>query len=264
MFLEDTPLIRIDLCTKVKVVLDEMDDKFLDNVSEWIWWYWQGDKPNKDVVNYIRKNYKPGTTYADFAKDFTAELFDPREFADIVNSSGAKYFVLTSKHHEGFTMWPSRTSWNWNAKDIGPKRDIVGEIKESFKSFEIHFGLYFSQLEWFHPMFLHDSKFNTTMYVDSTDVHSVHELIEQLVRTVSCGGNLLLNIGPDMHGKIPAIFEDRLRELGRFIFANSEALYGTKPWIFQNDTGNIWSVCLSLRTETCLNLDDGKNIWVHF
>ncbi|KAK6034062.1 hypothetical protein COOONC_28434, partial [Cooperia oncophora] len=49
----------------------------------------------------------------------------------------------------------------------------------------------------------------------STDVNTVHELIVQLARTISCGGNYLLNVGPDMHGKIPPIFEDRLRELGR-------------------------------------------------
>ncbi|KAK6765966.1 hypothetical protein RB195_025715 [Necator americanus] len=311
--------------------------------SEWMWWYWKGDNPDKDVVNYINRNYKPGTTYADFAKDFTAELFNAKEFADIVSSSGAKYFVFTSKHHEGFTMWPTRTSWNWNSVDIGPKRDIVGELKESFKGTDVHFGLYFSLFEWFHPMFLDDGKYNTTLYVDqvsfpqlleivnrykpeivwsdgdwgrtdeywkskeflawlyntspikdyvvvndrwgadsigkhggfltyadhydpgkllkrkwencmtldksswgnrrtmkSTDVWSVHELIEQLARTISCGGNLLLNVGPDKHGKIPPIFEDRLRELGRFINAHSEAVYSTKPWIHQNDTGNIW------------------------
>uniref|UniRef100_A0A914Z900 alpha-L-fucosidase n=1 Tax=Panagrolaimus superbus TaxID=310955 RepID=A0A914Z900_9BILA len=70
-----------------------------------------------------------GQSYADFASQFTAEDFNPVEFASIVKVSGAKYFVLTSKHHEGFTMWPSNTSWNWNSRDIGPKRDIVGKQK---------------------------------------------------------------------------------------------------------------------------------------
>lgn len=72
--------------------------------------------------------------------------------------------MFTSKHHEGFTMWPSRTSWNWNSMDIGPKRDIVGELRDAFKKTDVHFGLYFSQFEWFHPMFLDDGKFNTTFY----------------------------------------------------------------------------------------------------
>jgi len=37
-----------------------------------------------------------------------------------------RYVVLVSKFHEGYTLWPSNYSWNWNAMDVGPKRDIVG------------------------------------------------------------------------------------------------------------------------------------------
>jgi len=37
-----------------------------------------------------------------------------------------RYVVLTSKHHEGYTMWPSKYSWNWNSMDVGPHRDLVG------------------------------------------------------------------------------------------------------------------------------------------
>ena len=42
-----------------------------------------------------------------------------------------RYVVLTSKHHEGFTNWPSSTSWNWNSVDTGPHRDLVGWWKET-------------------------------------------------------------------------------------------------------------------------------------
>ena len=38
----------------------------------------------------------------------------------------SRYVVLTSKHHEGFTNWPSKVSFNWNSLDVGPKRDLVG------------------------------------------------------------------------------------------------------------------------------------------
>lgn len=111
----------------------------------------------------MNQNYPPGFTYADFAPRFTAEFYDPFEWADIFKSSGARYdpssiiyisfffictlflnvsnkfhsllsifnryIVLTSKHHEGFTLWPSKYSWNWNAMDEGPKRDLVGNHK---------------------------------------------------------------------------------------------------------------------------------------
>jgi alpha-L-fucosidase len=74
----------------------------------------------------MTKNYPPGFTYADFAPKFTAEFYEPDKWAEIFKASGAKYVVLTSKHHEGFCLWPSKVSFNWNAMDVGPKRDLLG------------------------------------------------------------------------------------------------------------------------------------------
>ena len=99
--------------------------------SEWFWWDWQGTQPVQNVVDFMNKNYPPDFTYADFGKELTAEFFDPYEWADIFNASGAKYVVLTSKHHEGYCLWPSANSWNWNSKDLGPHRDLVGKLKDN-------------------------------------------------------------------------------------------------------------------------------------
>ena len=79
--------------------------------------------------------------------------------------------------------------------------------------------------------------FRRTMTAD--DVHTVAQLIEQLARTISCGGNLLLNVGPTHDGRIVPIFEQRLRALGRWLQTNGEAVYSSKPWIYQNDS-NVW------------------------
>ena len=76
----------------------------------------------------MNENYRPGFTYQNFAAQFTAEFYDPDEWAEIFKSSGARYIVLTSKHHEGFTLWPSKYSWSWNAMDVGPKRDLLGNF----------------------------------------------------------------------------------------------------------------------------------------
>lgn len=57
--------------------------------SEWFWYHWKGEKSAK-YVNYMKNNYPPGFSYADFGPMFTAEFFDPNEFAKLVNISGAR------------------------------------------------------------------------------------------------------------------------------------------------------------------------------
>ena len=57
--------------------------------SEWFWQNWQGAK-DADYVNFMKANYKPDFTYADFASDFTAEMYDPSAWADVFQASGAK------------------------------------------------------------------------------------------------------------------------------------------------------------------------------
>lgn len=101
--------------------------------SEWFWWHWQAlQYPGH--VKFMKDNFKPNFTYPEFAPQFTAHFFDPDRWADMFKASGAKYVVLTSKHHEGFTLWPSKRSFNWNSVDIGPKRDLVGESGSSMHS----------------------------------------------------------------------------------------------------------------------------------
>ncbi|XP_052282984.1 alpha-L-fucosidase-like isoform X1 [Dreissena polymorpha] len=316
-------------------------------LSEWFWMQWQGEKDPR-AVKYMTDNYKPDFTYPDFAKDFDADLFDPDEWADIFNASGAKYVVLTSKHHEGYTNWPSKYSFSWNSMDVGPHRDLVGDLANSIrKKTNIHFGLYHSLFEWFNPIYLQDkaNKFQTNdfvtgktmpelyelvnaykpdviwsdgdweapdtywnssnfvawLYNDSpvkdsvvtndrwgqgvgckhggfltcsdrynpgvlqkrkwenamtidkqswgyrrdatlSDMLTMEDLLATLASTISCGGNMLINVGPTKSGRIIPIFEERLRSLGDWLNVNGEAIYGTIPWTHQNDTvtPNVW------------------------
>ena len=57
--------------------------------SEWFWEYWKGS-PKPEVVNFMQRNYKPDFTYAAFARDFTAELYEPGQWAKLFAESGAK------------------------------------------------------------------------------------------------------------------------------------------------------------------------------
>ncbi|GFT63870.1 alpha-L-fucosidase [Nephila pilipes] len=308
--------------------------------SEWFWNYWAGK--SQDYVNFMNKNFKPDFTYPEFGPQFTAEFFDPNQWAEIFEASGAKYVVLTSKHHEGFTLWPSKVSWNWNAKDIGAKRDLLGDLANAIRNkTDIHFGVYHSMFEWFHPLYILDKKngYKTQYFVDSKalpelfelvntyepeviwsdgdweapdtywkskeflawlynespvkDIIVVNdrwganipchhggyytcsdrynpktlqahkwenamtldkgswgfrrnvdlsgfltaeELITTLAETVSCGGNLLINVGPTSDGRIIPLFEERLRQFGSWMKVNGESIYGSSPWTAQNDT----------------------------
>ncbi|HEV8084630.1 MAG TPA: alpha-L-fucosidase [Chitinophagaceae bacterium] len=72
-------------------------------------------------------------TYYQLADQFKAELFNPDEWAQLFEKSGAKYIVPTSKHHDGFCLWRSKEAdreWGfpWNAVEIGPKRDLLGDL----------------------------------------------------------------------------------------------------------------------------------------
>lgn len=69
-------------------------------LSSFFRWYWQGSKL-EPYVSFMSKNYPPGFRYEDFGPQFTAEFYDPQQWANILKESGAKYVVLTSKHHEG-------------------------------------------------------------------------------------------------------------------------------------------------------------------
>nr|XP_053626405.1 alpha-L-fucosidase-like [Cherax quadricarinatus] len=75
-----------------------------------------------------------------------------------------------------------------------------------------------------------------------SDYLTIHDLITTLTQTISCGGNILINVGPTHDGRIPTIMEERLRQLGSWMDINSEAVYDSTPWNYQNDTSTpgVW------------------------
>ena len=133
-------------------------------------WYWhaitEGSKASKDPVetgswDYHRKRYGAEFPYQNFAAEFRAELFDPGHWADVFQRSGARYVVLTSKHHEGFALWPSAEAsrtWGrpWNAVEIGPKRDLLGDLAAAVRAKGLKMGAYYSLYEWYNPLWLSD------------------------------------------------------------------------------------------------------------
>ena len=74
---------------------------------------------------------------------------------------------------------------------------------------------------------------------DNEVYKSGHDLIRLLFQTRAKGGNLLLNVGPKPNGELAIEQEDRLREIGLWMFVNSESVYAVRPWIIPNE-GEIW------------------------
>jgi len=125
-----------------------------DTYSEWYWNHMQ--KEDGETWKFQLKTYGEKFKYQDFAPLFKAELFDPAQWADIFARSGARYVVLTSKHHDGFCLWPSAESWNWNSVDVGPHRDLCGDLTQAVRERGLKMGFYYSLYEWFHPIYKSD------------------------------------------------------------------------------------------------------------
>ena len=302
------------------------------NYSEW-YQYWLREKSFEGKVHDFHvKTYGKNFKFKDFAPMFKAELWNPDEWAALFEKAGAKYIVFTTKHHSGYTMWPSREAEqtygeNYNPVKVGPKRDIVGDIAAAMRKKSIKVGLYYSLYEWYHPLWQSDKQrfvaehmfpqfkdlvtsyrpdiiwsdgewemswekwrslellawlfnnapnekdlvindrwgkgirhkhggFYTTEYgsgmdddshpweenrgmgfsygynraEDAGDYRTAQELILMLIDVVSRGGNLCLDIGPSADGKIPVVMQERLLDIGAWLKANGEAIYGTRMW----------------------------------
>lgn len=163
--------------------------------SEWFEKYWYGDHIT-DYVDYVdRTEQHKGSgetfSYAEYASRLSAIHYDPYQWSHIFAQSGAQYIVLTSKHHDGYCMWNSTNlplTYNWNVMDVGPRRDIVGELSEAVKQTisphtnrTLKFGLYHSLYEWFHPMYINDKKnnFTTQDFVNEKTLPELYDIVNK-------------------------------------------------------------------------------------
>ncbi|WP_030022473.1 alpha-L-fucosidase [Streptomyces monomycini] len=270
----------------------------------------------------------PTDVYERQAATFDPAAFDAEAVVRTAKEAGQRYIVVTSKHHDGYAMWPTRQN-RWNLRDhsaFDPHRDILAELKTAADAAGVKLGFYYSIWDWHDPDFADPATFpryKKRMYaqlkelVDGYDPallwfdgewdadHPVNRwsprdgaelqaylhrldpglvvnnrvgkkrvvdgdygtpeqeipaepvagqlwescmtlndhwgfarydgnwkstatVVRNLLAVAGRGGNYLLNVGPDRHGRIPQPSVDRLRATGRWLAAHGQgdAVYG--------------------------------------
>ena len=284
--------------------------------------------------------YGAGFNYYNFKDSLQQKTtnWNADNWATIIKNTGAKYVVITAKHHDGYLMYPSKVQHpTLQARQISSSKDFIGALAKSIRAKNIKMGVYYSGgLDWsfttkpitnlwpdlfeampateaysnyadaqlneiinrYQPdvlwndvnypkgekllaVFAHlfNTKKNSvlndrwnqypTLYNFTTPEYAVPDsngfkkwetcrgigfsfgynqtetdkqllssqaLINLLIDIVSKNGNLLLNIGPDAAGNIPANQLSRLKDLGNWMQVNSEGIYDTHPWKKTADT----------------------------
>jgi len=88
--------------------------------------------------------------YKDFVPMFTAERFDAEEWAELFYQAGAQFAGPVGEHHDGFAMWDSELT-EWDVVDMGPERDIMGELATAVRKRGLRFVTSFHHAQrWWH------------------------------------------------------------------------------------------------------------------
>lgn len=115
------------------------EDKTYNGAAEWIR-SWSGAS--------APENWR--ATYDNLYKQFNPTDFDAKKWAKQAKEMGAKYVIFTTKHHDGFCLWPSKYT-NYTIKNTPYKKDIVKQVVDAYDAEGIDVYLYFSIIDWNHP-----------------------------------------------------------------------------------------------------------------
>ncbi len=105
---------------------------------------------------WVKKHEKmTNEQYEKYFKFFDPDLYNPSIWAKIAAEAGMKYFVITTKHHEGFCLWDTKFT-DYKATKTRAKRDLLKPMVEAFRKEGLKVGFYHSLLDWHHPDYVID------------------------------------------------------------------------------------------------------------
>ncbi|MCC6729443.1 MAG: alpha-L-fucosidase [Chthonomonadales bacterium] len=97
----------------------------------------------------------PDEVYDRYFRHFDPDLYDPELWARLAADAGMRYFVVTTKHHEGFCLWDSKLT-DYKATNTPAGRDLLRPMVDAFRGRGMRVGFYHSLIDWHHPQFVID------------------------------------------------------------------------------------------------------------
>jgi alpha-L-fucosidase len=127
--------------TPAKVMDDFMDQRF------GMFIHWGPVTLRGTEISWSRNNEVAQDDYDSLYREFNPVLFNAETWVKTAKDAGMKYLTITSKHHDGFCLWPTAYS-SYNIMNTPFKRDVVGELAKACKKYDIKFCIYFTVLDW--------------------------------------------------------------------------------------------------------------------
>lgn len=123
--------------------------------------------------------------YENFARMWKAQAWQPQEWAKLFREAGAGYVVLTTKHHDGLCLFPSRYT-DYNTVFVGPERDIMGELTRAVRAEGLKMGAYYSGiLDWRfaqEPIFREEQNFTSAPQTYEYADYAYNQMLELIDR----------------------------------------------------------------------------------
>ena len=113
-------------------------------------------------------NYLPHEEYMKQAEGFTASKYDPETWAKLIKESGARYTVITTKHHDGVALWDTQAGDLSVVKSTPAARDVLAPFVKAVRRQGLKVGFYYSLLDWSHPDYPNKTK-TETRYKDDPE-----------------------------------------------------------------------------------------------